>query len=163
MKSHPVCVLLFSAAVAAAAGATPLPKHKRLTRQEYAAQKAQIETQRDANRKLCGSMKGNTRGICEVEAEGRADALRAELDARYQPSPEATFQARRVTAEANYAVARAKCRDAKGAARDRCTKEAKAAREAALRQAKVEKVQETGGAFASSRARAHSHLQPGAS
>lgn len=163
MKSQPVCVLLFSAAVVAAAGATPLPKHKPLTRQDYVAQKAQIAAQLDANRKLCGSMKGNTRDICEAEARGRADALGAELDARYKPSPQASFHASSVTAEANYAVARTKCNATKGDARDRCVKDAKTAREAALRQAKVEKVQETGGAFASGSARAHKHLQPGAS
>jgi hypothetical protein len=46
-------------------------------------------------------------------------------------------------------VAKAKCDALKGKAEDRCMKEAKAAREAAIRQAKVEKVQETGGPFAS--------------
>jgi hypothetical protein len=163
MKSQPVCVLLFSAAVIAAAGATTLPKHPPLTRQAYAAQRVQIDAQLDANRKLCGSMKGSTRDICEVEAKGRADALKAELEARYKPSPEATFQSRSVTAEANYAVAKVKCKVAKDTARDRCMKDAKAAREAALRQAKVEKVQETGGAFASAAARARKHLPDGAS
>lgn len=163
MKSQPVCVLLFSAAFVAAAGATTLPKHPPLTRQAYAAQKAQIDAQLDANRKLCGSMKGNTRDICEVEAKSRAAALHAELEARYKPSPESVYQSRSVTAEANFAVAKAKCGGAKGAAKDRCMSDAKAAREAALRQAKVEKVQETGGAFASGGARAHKHLQEGAS
>lgn len=163
MKSQSVCVLLFSAAIVAAAGATTLPKHPPLTKQAYAAQKAQIDAQLEANRKLCGNMKGNTRDVCEVEAKGRADALKAELEARYKPSPEATFQSRNVTAEANYAVARAKCNLAKGAARDRCMTDAKSAREAALRQAKVEKVQETGGAFAHGNGRAHRHLQDSAS
>jgi hypothetical protein len=163
MKSTTACLLLWSAAVATTAGATILPKPQPLTRQAYAAQKAQIDAQLAANRKLCGSMKGNTRDICEAEAKGRADALKAELEARYKPSPEASFESRSVTAEANYTVAKAKCDAVRNGARDRCMKEAKAAREAALRQAKVEKVQETGGAFASSSARAHRHLQAGAS
>ncbi|MBK6007008.1 hypothetical protein JJB11_12980 [Ramlibacter ginsenosidimutans] len=163
MKSQSVCVLLFSAAIVAAAGATTLPKHPPLTKQAYAAQKAQIDAQLEANRKLCGNMKGNTQDICEVEAKARADALKAELEARYKPSPESIFQSRSVTAEANYAVAKAKCSVVKGTAKDRCTKDAKAAREAALRQAKVEKVQETGGAFANGGARAHRHLQDSAS
>lgn len=163
MKSQSVCVLLCSAAVVAAAGATTLPKHPPLSHQAYTAQKAQIAAQLDANRKLCDSMKGNTRDVCEAEARGRADALKAELEARYKPSPEASFESRSVTAEANYTVAKAKCNAFKGAPRDRCMKEAKAAREAALRQAKVEKVRETGGAFASGGARAHKHLQAGTS
>jgi hypothetical protein len=154
--------LLCSAALTAA-GASTLPKHPPLTKQAYAAQQAQIEAQLAANRKLCGSMKGNTRDICEAEAKGRADALKAELEARYKPSPEANYKSKSVTAEANYAVAKAKCGAVKGGAKDRCVKDAKAAREAALRQAKVEKVQETGGAFASGSARAHRHLQAGAS
>jgi hypothetical protein len=123
----------------------------------------QIDAQLAANRKLCGSMKGNPRDVCEAEAKGRADALKAALEARYQPSPEASFESRSVTAEANYAVAKAKCDAIPDAARDRCRKDAKAAREAALRQAKVEKVQETGGPFASGSTRAHKHLQAGAS
>ena len=163
MKSQTVYVLLFSAAIAAPAGATPLPRHKPLTRQDYAAQKAQIDAQFATNRKLCSSMKGSTRAICKVEAKGRADALRAELEARYEPSPEASFHSRSVTADANYAVAKAKCDASEGDARNRCNKDAKAAREAALRQAKVEKVQETGGAFAHGSARAPRHLQAGAS
>jgi hypothetical protein len=163
MKSKSVCLFLCSAAVAAAAGAVTLPKPKPLTRQAYAAQEAQIDAQLEANRKLCGRMKGSTRDICETEARGRADALKAELEARYKPSPEANYKSRSVTAEANYAVAKAKCEGGKDAAKDRCMKDAKAAREAALRQAKVEKVQETGGAFASASARAHRHLQGGAS
>jgi hypothetical protein len=162
MKSKSVCLLLCSAALAAA-GASTLPKHPPLTKQAYAAQQAQIDAQLAANRKLCGSMKGNTRDICEAEAKGRADALKAELEARYKPSPEANYKSKSVTAEANYAVAKAKCGAVKGGAKDRCVKDAKAAREAALRQAKVEKVQETGGAFASGSARAHRHLQAGAS
>jgi hypothetical protein len=163
MKCPSVCVLLSSAAIVATAGATTLPKHPPLTKQAYAAQKAQIDAQLDANRKLCGSMKGSTRDICEVEAKGRADSLKADLEARYKPSAEASFRSHSVTAEANYAVAKAKCHAAKAAARDRCMTDAKEAREAALRQAKVEKVQETGGAFASGGARAHKHLQDGAS
>ncbi len=164
MKSKHACIALFAAAAFAGGAGAALPKRPPpLTKQAYATQKSQVDAQYQANRKLCEGMKGNAKDVCEAETKGRADALKAELDARYKPSPDASFKAKNVTAEANYAVAKAKCDAMKDGARDRCLKDAKGAREAAIRQAKVEKVQETGGAFASGSAAAHRHLQAGAS
>ena len=134
-----------------------------MTRQVYEAEKEKIEVEARADRKLCDGLKGGRKDVCEAEAKGRADALKAELEARYKPSPEANQKAKYVTADAHYAVARAKCRLVKGDAKDDCIAQAKLAREAAMRQAKVEKIQETGGPFASSSAAARKRLQPGAS
>lgn len=132
--------------VAATAGAAPPPPRK-MSQPAYEAAKARIEAQYASDRKLCAQVRGQPRKVCQAQAEGRADALKAELEAKYRPSPEAWLEAKEVTAEANHDVALAKCAALKGKAEKRCERQAEAAREAAIRQAKVEKVKETGGAF----------------
>lgn len=146
-----------------AAGLPAIKPPAPMTKTMYEAQKAKIETEAKADLKLCDGLKGNPKDVCEAESRGRADALKAELEARYKPSPDANQKARKVTADANFAVAKAKCQPLKDKAKDQCMTMAKLAREAAIRQAKVEKVQETGGPFASGAAAAHRKLQPGAS
>lgn len=141
--------LLLGLALAGAAGAATPKAPVVMTKQAYEAARSRLDAQYMADGKLCDPLKGQAQKVCEVEAKGRHAALRAELEAKYQPSPEASQKAKNITAEANYDVAKAKCAAFKDGAKDRCIKEAKAAREAAIRQAKVEKVQETGGAFAS--------------
>ena len=153
--------LLLGLAVAGAAGATMPKPQPPMTHQAYEAAKAQLDAQYKADSKLCDPLKGHPQKVCQTEAKGRHEALRAELDARFKPSPEASQKAKTVTAEANFDVAKAKCDGFKDGAKDRCVKEAKAAREAAIRQAKVEKVQETGGAFKTGAA--HRNLKLGAS
>lgn len=140
-------VLMLGLALAGTAGAAMPKAQAPLTKQAYEASKSQIDAQYKADDKLCDPLKGQKQKVCQAEAKGRHDALRAELEAKYKPSPEASQKAKNVTADANFDVAKAKCDAFKDAAKDRCIKEAKAAREAAIRQAKVEKVQETGGAF----------------
>src|SRR3954466_5151381 len=129
--------------------AARLPKPQPMTKAIYQAEQAKIDAQYKADRKLCDTFHGQKQKIGAGEARGRQAARKAELEARYRPSPEASKKAKSITAEANYDVAKAKCEAVKDKARDRCIKEVKAAREAAIRQAKVEKVQETGGPFAS--------------
>ena len=150
-KLHALALLagLALAAPGFAVGKPPA-KPQPMTKQAFEARKAKIEAEAKADRKSCDRLEGNRKDVCQAEAKGRAQALQAELEARYEPSPEATQNAKNVTAEANYAVAKTKCKALKGQAENRCMKEAKLAREAAIRQAKVEKVQETGGPFASS-------------
>jgi hypothetical protein len=164
LKFHSLALLACLAAAAPGLAAARLPaKPAPMTKQMYEAEKAKIETEAKVDLKLCATLKGSRKDVCEVESKGRAEALKAELEARYKPSPEANQKAKYVTADANFAVAKAKCRALKGDNKDHCMSQAKLAREAAIRQAKVEKVQETGGPFAASGAAAHRKLQPGAS
>ena len=149
---HPRLRALLAAlclALAGSAGAAvpAVKKPAPLSKAGYEAAKANIDRQYQADRKLCGSLDGHRQDVCEAEAKGKAQATRAELEALYQPSPDAEQNAKEVTAEANFRVAKVKCKAQKGDARDRCMDLAKAAREAAIRQAKVEKIQETGGPF----------------
>jgi len=139
--------LLACMALGASAGAAP-GKPQPMGKGAYESEKARIVAQAKRDRKACDAFHGRREDICEAEAGGRADALLAELAARYQPTPEAWLKAKNVTAEANYRVSKLKCGALDGRAESRCIREAKAAREAAVRQAKVEKVQETGGPFA---------------
>ena len=163
-KYHSLALLACLAAAVPGLAAARLPaKPAPMTKQMYDTEKAKIDTEAKTDLKLCDTLKGSRKEVCEVEAKGRAEALTAELEARYKPSPEANQKAKYVTADANYAVAKAKCQPLKGDAKDRCMSQAKLAREAAVRQAKVEKVQETGGPFAASGAAAHRKLHSGAS
>ena len=148
MQSLALAMGLAIAGAAAPATRKPPP----LTKPAYEAQKAKIDAGYDADRKLCDGLKGQKQDVCEAEAKGRQAALKAELEAKYKPSPQAEQKAKNVTADANFDVAKTKCQAFKDKAKDHCIKDAKAAREAAIRQAKVEKIQETGGPFASSSA-----------
>lgn len=141
--------LLCGLAAAGIVGGGSAPSRATMSQIAYATAQDRIESQYQADRKFCGGLKGQLQDLCQAQARGKADAARADLQAKFQPSPEATLEARRVTAEANYRVDRVRC-EAKSddAERDRCVAAAKAAREAAVRQAKVEKVQATGGPFA---------------
>jgi len=146
--------------LAATALASTPHKAQPLTKPAYEAQKAKIEAQYKADRKLCAAQKGQLQDVCEAEAKGRATALKAELEAKYKPSPDASQKAKNITADANYDVAKAKCDALRDQAKKRCLGEAKEAREAAIRQAKVEKVQETGGPFASGSAHRNLKREP---
>jgi hypothetical protein len=123
------------------------PTHAPLTKEGYEKAKAAIQAQHAADSKACKRVKAATKDLCEAQAEGRQKAERAALEARYQRTPEASLEARNVTAEANYEVAQERCELMKRTLRKKCLQEAKAAREAALRHARVEKVESTGGIF----------------
>jgi hypothetical protein len=123
------------------------PRDVPLSKAAYEAASQRIEAQARADRKACRRLKGERREVCDAEAKGKEDAALAKLEARWKRTPEAIQEAKEVTADANYRVAREKCEALEGDAHDRCVDEAKAAREAAIRQARVEKVDSTGGVF----------------
>jgi hypothetical protein len=158
MTLHRICLALCLLAGSAAFAAPPAgPGHKPvgpMTRQAYEATKAKIAAHYQVDQRTCDGVKGQLHDVCEVEAKGRRDSLLADLEAEYKPSPDASFKAKNVTADANFEVARKKCDAQKGDAKDRCVKLAKGAHEAAVRQAKVERIQETGGPFGNNRTRA---------
>lgn len=121
----------------ALAGADPA-----MGKEAYEAAQERIEAQAKAQRKACAPLKGNARDVCQVEAKGWEKAAKAQLEAEYQPSPEAEKNAKFARAEADYDIARQRCAALKDRAKDRCLKQAKHDREAAVRLAKVEKVEE---------------------
>jgi len=113
----------------------------------YEAAQARIGADAKAERKACERVQGHARDLCRAQSKGKEKTARAELQARYEPSPEADQELKNARAEAKYALARVRCTELKGKVEDRCREEAKGALEAAIRQAKVEKVEETGGIF----------------
>jgi hypothetical protein len=129
------------------AAAPANPPAAPMSKAAYKAAKAKIEAQRKADDKACKRLKDHARDLCGAKAEGREKSELARLQARYEPSPEATQDAKFAVAEANHDVAKVECAVRKGKAKDRCLDAAKAAREAAERQARVEKVDSTGGIF----------------
>lgn len=118
-----------------------------LSRPAYESAQKRVEAAWRQDRQACRRLEGESREVCEAEAKGKKAAALARLEARWKRTPEAIQEAKEVTADANYRVAREKCEALEGDARDRCVDAAKAAREAAIRQARVEKVDSTGGMF----------------
>ncbi|RYF32835.1 MAG: hypothetical protein EOO21_06410, partial [Comamonadaceae bacterium] len=112
-----------------------------LPQDQLKAARASIEAQHKAARKACGPLKGDREEICLLEAKGKAQVARARLDASQDPTPESEQAAKEVEADADYALAKAKCGASADKARKACIAKARSTREAAVRQAKVEKVQ----------------------
>ena len=75
--------LLAALAVGGSAWAAVKPV-KPMDHAAYAAEKAKIEAQYQADRKLCDTFKGNREDVCEAEADGRQniDAYHAQLKDR---------------------------------------------------------------------------------
>lgn len=120
----------------------------------YEAAQERIERDADARRKACKRLKGHQRDVCLAQAKGEEKTLKAQLEAQYEPGPDAEKEAKYVKADAEYDVAKVRCEAARGKAKDACLKTAKAAREAAIRQAKVEKVESVNEMKAKARAEA---------
>jgi hypothetical protein len=76
-----------------------------------------------------------------VQAKGRKQVAQAQLDAQYKPGPEADRKAMDARADADYALAKAKCDALKGHAKDSCLQGAKVQRDATHRLAVVQKVE----------------------
>jgi hypothetical protein len=111
-----------------------------MSKEAFESAEQKIEAIARSERKACETRKGRVADLCSKEAKARERIALAELEAQYRPSPDSWQEARNVKADAEYDVAREKCKDLKGSTRDRCIATAKSAREAAIRLAKVEKV-----------------------
>jgi hypothetical protein len=111
----------------------------------YKAEKDQIEATEKAEKKACGTLKGNAKDVCKKEAKAKERIAKAELDAKNRPGPVSDAKLKQVKADAQYDVAKEKCEDLKGNAKDVCKKEAKATHTAAKGEAKVEKAAATAG------------------
>lgn len=114
-----------------------------LTQPEYKAAKDAISAEYKVSREKCNALTGNAKDICIEEAKGHKNVARAELEAKYKPSPKADYKARVARADADYAVAKEKCDDLSGNAKDVCVKDAKAAHVTAKENAKVAETKAT--------------------
>lgn len=90
-------------------------------------------------RAKCDPLTGNAKDVCVAEAKAARTHTVAEAEAQYKNTPRAKANARKDIADADYAVAKAKCDSAAGNEKDVCIKQAKAAKVAAVADAKADK------------------------
>jgi hypothetical protein len=90
-------------------------------------------------RAKCDPLTGNAKDVCVAEAKAARTHTVADAEAQYKNTPRAQASARKDIADADYAVAKAKCDGAAGNEKDVCIKQAKAAKVAAVADAKADK------------------------
>ena len=123
MKQALIALAIASAFVGVSASA--------MTKDEYKAQKSQIEATAKTDKAACKDMKDNAKDICNSEAKGKEKVAKAELEAQYKPDPKQDKKVANAKADAAYDTAKEKCDDMKGDAKSACVKDAKAAHDAA--------------------------------
>lgn len=94
---------------------------------DYTAAKEQAEADYKVARAKCDAMSGNAKDVCVAEAQATEKKAKAEAEAAYKNTNKARRDARIETAEADYAVAKARCGAKAGHDKDVCVQEAKAA------------------------------------
>jgi hypothetical protein len=109
-------------------------------KEAYKAAKSRIEASLKDEVRACDAQKGNPRDICRATAEGHAKVALAELEAQYEPGPDAMAREMVAQAKADYEVARQRCAGMAAPARDACRAQAENKRDAGVRQAKLEHV-----------------------
>ena len=107
-----------------------------MSKDQYQSGKDGISAEYKAENEACGSLSGNAKDICKAEAAGRQKVAKADLEAKYKPSNQTSYNLRVARAEADYSVAKEKCDDSAGNVKDVCLKEAKAAQVAGKADAK---------------------------
>ncbi|MFC5473823.1 hypothetical protein [Paraherbaspirillum soli] len=90
-------------------------------------------------RAKCDSLTGNPKDVCIEEAKAAEKRSNAEAEAQFKHTLKARTSARIAMAEADYAVAKAKCGAMVGNDKDVCIKEAKAVETKAIADAKAHK------------------------
>src|SRR5262249_30250736 len=124
-------------AIAVACGGSVMAQN--MSKDQLKARKDSIAAEYKAAKGACDSFAGNAKDICKAQAAGKEKVAKAELDAEYKPSRDATYKVRVARAEADYAVAKEKCDDHAGNVKDVCVKQAKAAEVAAKADATAQK------------------------
>lgn len=110
------------------------------TKEEKATYKAATD-QADAEYKMardkCKELKGNEKDVCSAEAKAARIHTKANAEAAYKKTPKAEREAREDIADADYAVAKAKCGSKSGNDKDVCIKEAKVVKTNAMMDSKA--------------------------
>jgi len=104
---------------------------------DYSAAKDRASADYKAAKARCDAMSGNPKDVCIAEAKAAEKKMKADAEAQYKNTDKARRDARIDTAEAEYAVAKAKCGARTGNDKDVCIKEAKAAEAKAKADAKA--------------------------
>jgi hypothetical protein len=95
-----------------------------MSKDQYRSAEAGITANHKLGRAACELFSGHANDLCMTEADGDERVARAELDARYRPSPRATYEVLIARAEARYAIAIEKCAARAGSVRDDCVRAA---------------------------------------
>ncbi|MFC5499577.1 hypothetical protein ACFPOE_18675 [Caenimonas terrae] len=127
-------LLLAACALAGAANAASLAKDE--YRLDHDRAQAAYRLQWDSCRKL----QGNAKDTCKVEARGRFQLAKAQIEAKYKQSPANEDRVKLAQADADYRLALEKCGDLRGKARDVCKADAKAASVAAHSEIRLSRV-----------------------
>lgn len=114
----------------AAVAAPSMPKA------EYKARKDRISAEYKSARASCNLLSGNAKNVCMAEATGTEKVAKAELEVDHKPGPKTRYYLTVARANADYAVARAKCNDKAGNDRKVCLQKAKAEQSYAKAEAK---------------------------
>jgi len=89
----------------------------------------------NAARAHCRTLSGQDKRVCIAEAKAALNRANAQAEATYRDTPRARVDAHVAEANADYAVARARCDAHSGAARRACIKAAKAEQTEAITKA----------------------------
>jgi hyperosmotically inducible protein len=87
----------------------------------------------------CKDMSGNPKNVCMEEAKAARAHTEADAVAQYNNTSAGRAKARNAVADADFAVAKAKCQDASGAEKDSCLANAAAVRSAAIAEVKADR------------------------
>ena len=126
-------------AAATALGLSLAAQAQPLSKADYKLDKEKIAATYKSERAACNAEKGNAKEICIAQAKGKEQVDRASLEDRYKPSEKTRYKTHIAKADADYAVAKARCNGQSGTTKDSCGKEAKAAHTAAKAEAKAQK------------------------
>ena len=113
---------------AAAGSAAPPPSAGTgtpMTRTAYRAALDRASSAYNRKRAGCRSLKGNERTVCVAEAKAESTKAQSAAEAAFRNTPRARMDARVSAANADYAVAKARCNDRGGSERRACLKTAK--------------------------------------
>ena len=119
--------------VSAATGATGEAKST------YQAEKQRASADYKMAREKCNALSGNPKDVCVEEAKANEKKSNANAEAKYKNTDKERMKAWIAAADADYAVAKAKCGAKTGNEKDVCIEEAKAAQTKAKSDIKMKK------------------------
>src|SRR5688572_9263548 len=79
-----------------------------MSKDQYKSVQDKIAIDYKSAKVACGAFSSNAKDICQAEAGGREKIAKAELEARYKPSVNATYKVSVAKADAAYSLAKEK-------------------------------------------------------
>ncbi|MGI4847579.1 MAG: hypothetical protein ACRYGK_05510 [Janthinobacterium lividum] len=134
MKKSVLMLLLCASGVSFQAAATDSAMKK-----DYDAANDRASADYQAARKACDGQGGNRKAICIEEAKAQQVRVKSDARAAYIDTPKARVNARKAVADADFDVAREKCKILSGNARDVCVTQAKSTHVATIADANADR------------------------